>query len=161
YNFAKRLKVEDHEVIEGTFHVGDSKEKQNPTRTHPAVTTKVFINGKEALFKTGVLPKYPANVSCHVPGNQCFIGVSSQFYLQMENNMKEPALFSFKVPDTSYLYLQQQDYQIELGSGEKTSFPVRYRLGNFGFYSANIVFTVKTKSGEDLSFTKQISAVFK
>lgn len=160
-HFSNQMQIKDKETIEGTFEVGDIEEEQNPFKTHPAVTTKIKINGKEALFKTGIMPKLPANVSIRVPGTQCFTGVLSHFYLEMENNIEEKATFTVILPESPFLYLEEREFQIELKAGEKSSFPVPYRLSDYGFYEPKVDFHVLTETGKPLSFSKKITAAFK
>ncbi|HET7579680.1 MAG TPA: GNAT family N-acetyltransferase [Bacillales bacterium] len=159
--FSREIEVEDKETIEGTFEVGSIEEEQDPFKTHPTVMTKLKINGKEALFKTGIMPKYPANISAQVPGSLSFTGVSSEFYFEMENNVQEAATFSFTLPESPFLHLEKRGFQVGLAPGEKISFAIPYQLKDFGFYKEEVDFTVKTASGEDLSFSKKITAAFK
>lgn len=160
YDFSKQLSVQDHEIMEGSFQVGEISEEQNPNKTHPAVTTNLNINGKEAQFKTGIMPKKPANVKAVVPGKQHFIGTGSHFYLEIKNNIKETALFTFTLPETPLLDFEKRDFQVELKACEKTSLPVSYNLDHLGYYQQEVNFSVETKSVKELSFSKQITATF-
>lgn len=159
--FSRHVKVENKEIIEGTFEIGPIEEEQSPNKTHPTVMTKVKINGKEAVFKTGIMPRYPANVTIQVPATQTFTGVPSQFYLEMENNMPEAATFTFALPELSFLHLEKRDFQVELQAKEKKSCPVPYRLDHFGFYEPEVDFAVVTESGKEWSFSKKVTAAFK
>jgi len=60
--------------IEGKFKVGEIEEEQIIFRTHPSVTTKLLINGKETCFKVGILPKFPVKISANSSDPTCFIG---------------------------------------------------------------------------------------
>ncbi|HET7658166.1 MAG TPA: hypothetical protein VFK37_07715, partial [Bacillales bacterium] len=57
--------------------------------------------------------------------------------------------------------LEKRHFQVVLTAGEKASFPVSYHLSDFGFYDPEVHFNVTTESGEDLSFSKKITAAFK
>ncbi|HET7579450.1 MAG TPA: GNAT family N-acetyltransferase [Bacillales bacterium] len=160
-HFSKRLQVEDRTMVEGTFEVGEIEDEQNPNKTHPTVKTRVKINGKEAVFKTGIMPKHPANVSIQVPATQTFAGSASQFYLNIENNVPEAASFSFTLPDSQFLHLEQRAFQVNLEAKGKRSLAIPYRLSNHGFYAPDVKFTVATQSGKELSFTKKVTAPFK
>ncbi|HET7656648.1 MAG TPA: GNAT family N-acetyltransferase, partial [Bacillales bacterium] len=159
--FSHEVEVTNKEVVKGIFEVGAIDEEQNSFKTHPTVQTKLNINGKEALFKTGIMPKYPVNVSLQVPGTQCFTGVSSAFYFELENNVRETTTYSFTLPESPFLQLEKRDFQVVLNSGEKTSFPVSYQLSDYGFYEPEVQFQVMTESGKDLSFSKKVTAAFK
>lgn len=160
YDFSYQSSIKNYEVIEGTFHVGEISEEQNPNKTHPAVTTNIKINEKKAQFKTGIMPKPPANVRALVPGAQHFTGVLSTFYLQMESNMQEMARFRFSLPVSPIVQFEKRDFQVQLKAGEKTSFPVSYRLNHYGCYQQDVDFSVATKGGEELTFSKKITAAF-
>ncbi|HET7627247.1 MAG TPA: GNAT family N-acetyltransferase [Bacillales bacterium] len=160
-SFAKSLNVVNREIVKGEFEVGRLDEEQSPKKTHPAVVTDITINGKQARFKTAVLSKFPANTAITLPGTQAFIGVEKLFYLEMENNMKERATFSFSLPEQGMLQFEKPVVEVSLNEGEKKSIPVPYRLKQFGFYDPQVAFQVTPENGEGWTFKKKITAAFK
>lgn len=160
-HFSKSISVVHREVVHGTFEVGEIEEEQHEHKTHPAVKTEITINGKGAIFKTGILTKHAANVSLAVPGTQSYLGNASHFYINIESNVKEPVHISFEFPEHPVLKILEQPQTVHLDEEGKTSFPVSCELGKHGFYEPEVHFHVATASGKDLSFSKKISAAFK
>jgi ribosomal protein S18 acetylase RimI-like enzyme len=161
YAFEKQVNIQDEARIEGSFYVNEIEEEQNVWRTHPTVTTTLEINGKKALFKVGIVPKFPANVSAKVPSDECFTEVAGQFYLDVENNFNEEAEFHFQLPQASFITFDQELYHVLLKSQEKRSIPIVYTLWDFGFYGVNLDIDAKFDNGEQVSFKKRIGVAFK
>ncbi|WP_408007225.1 GNAT family N-acetyltransferase [Pseudalkalibacillus sp. A8] len=120
------ITVKDEDVIEAPFFVDRIKEEQSVWRTHPTVDTDVLINGKMAKFQVGVLPKFPANVSCHTPRNLSFIGQSSNLYVDIENNYKETVKFSFVLPGSELFSPMQSEVDVSLPPKSRCSVPIEY-----------------------------------
>ena len=107
FNMEHSVNVENREVIEGSFHVDDMKTEQNPNKTHPGVASELLINGKKAFFKVGILPAYPAKLNLHIPGNESYIGVKSECYLEIENKFNEDAVFELNLPKKDGIKFQE------------------------------------------------------
>ena len=95
FSFAQTVQVEDELTVSGKFHVGEIAEKQNEWHTHPTVSAELLINGKKALFKVGIVPKFPALVQAVVPDREFSGGCQGQFFLNIENGYSEEAEFQF------------------------------------------------------------------
>ncbi|MCF6138258.1 GNAT family N-acetyltransferase [Pseudalkalibacillus berkeleyi] len=155
------MEVKNEEVIEAPFHVGPIEEEQSVWRTHPSVNTTFLINGKEALFKVGLLPKFPANVSSHTPENLTYKGSNGTFYLDLENNYKEAVTFTFTLPESDLFTGDQQELDIKLQPKSRCSIPVAYTLKEHGFYSPELTITATKEDGTQTTFSKKISVPFK
>lgn len=161
YSFEKQVEVSDKAEIEGTFFVKEIEEEISVWRTHPTVSTTLMINGKEAKFKLGIVPKFPANVTAKEPSQESFIGGSSQFYLDIENNFSEVVEFRLQLPTASFIKLEQEEYTLSLKAKEKRSIAIPYVLQNFGFYQARIEIFAQLGNGEQISYVKRIGLAFK
>jgi hypothetical protein len=161
FEFQHSVEVTSEIKIEGSFYVHRIEEEQNVWRTHPAVTTEISINGKKALFKVGIVPKFPAKVSVRVPGDECFTGVPGQCYVDLENNFNENAEFKFQLSQAPFVRFEQEVYQVSLKAKERKSVAIPYTLNNYGFYAANVEIDVKLTNGEQISFTKEMAIPFK
>jgi ribosomal protein S18 acetylase RimI-like enzyme len=155
------INVKKETTIEATFHVNEIVEEQSVWRTHPTITTELMINGKKVVYKVGVLPKFPANVSCKAPEKISFIGKRSVFYIDIENNFDEKAAFLIDLPESDLLRIEESHREVTLDAKTKASIPVSYTLSKHGFYSPLLLITAKRKDGSVISFQKKIGAAFK
>lgn len=147
-------------TLEGRFFVGEITEEQNVWRTHPAVRTRIRINGKEALFQVGIIPKFPAAISLRLPGSLCYLGQQALFYLDIENNFAEETRFSFELPPASFLQLDENRHTVTLQAKERISLPIPYRLLEHGYYAADLQVEAARKNGVSVFFRKKIGVGF-
>lgn len=161
FSYETSVIVEDELTLEAPFYVASVDEEQSTWRTHPTVNTMVTINGKKALFKIGLMPKFPANVTCHVPDDLAFIGNPSLLYIDIENNYQEAATFSFRLPETDGIQLEKTNVEMHLEPKARGSIPIRYTLKKYGFYAPELEVTATRSGAEPTRFTKKIWGAFK
>ncbi|MFP3388524.1 GNAT family N-acetyltransferase [Brevibacillus sp. SIMBA_040] len=159
FDYQHELEVTGETTLSARFFVDEITEEQSVWRTHPRVSTHILINGKKALFQVGILPKFPANLTLHVPGIS-YPGQRASFYLDVENSFAEEAEFSFELPTRSFLELQEQQYTLKLKEKERTSLLLTADLHEHGFYEANVQVKATLSDGSSVSFAKQIGAAF-
>ncbi|WP_409275137.1 GNAT family N-acetyltransferase [Neobacillus sp. SCS-31] len=161
FDFKKSVAVEGEEIVEAKFTLGELEEEQSNWRTHPSVVTKALINGKEAKFAVGILPKQPAKVAGKVPGSQSYLHEEAVFYLDVENNFSEPAAFTIQFPESGFIQLPEKTFRIELGARGKTSIAIPYVLNGYGFYAQELRIDAAAESGALSTFTKKLGLGFK
>ncbi|MCK4257496.1 MAG: GNAT family N-acetyltransferase [Halanaerobiales bacterium] len=161
FDFEKAVDVIDRELLEGEFYINEVEEESSIWRTQPGVPADIFINGKHAYFKLGIVPKFPAKLSLTIPDQECYRQVSLELYLDIENNFDEDAVFKFKLHGTENITLYQRSFEISLKAKEKDSIQVPYMLEDFFFFSETIPITVELKNGEVIQFTKKLGTAFK
>ncbi len=160
FDFDLAIDVQDQQMIEGEFTLGEIKAEYSKWRTHPAVSADVYINGQHALFRLGVIPQFPAKLSLVSPTNLFPKNRQGVVYLDIENNFDEMAKFNFTLPSTDWLSFNQSEFVISMQSGEKRSIPVAYILEDFSFYSEEISIEVTLASGEIVEFVKELNTPF-
>ncbi len=153
--------VTERKTIEAYSHVGEVKEEQNPHRTHPGVVADLLINGKKAVFKVGIVPVYPAKMDLYIPGQECYLGVRSECYMEIENKFKEDAVFTFTLPEMKGITFEEKSSSVELKGGGRTTVTIPYILDSFIYYSASMRVNACLASGETVSFQKDMSIAFK
>ncbi len=159
FDYRQELAVTGEMTLSARFFVNPITEEQSVWRTHPRVCTHILINGKAALFQVGVLPKFPASLSLHVPGLS-YPGQAAAFYLDVENNFAEEAVFSFELPSCSFLHVKEQRHTLRLLGRERTSLVLAADLREHGFYAVTLQVEAKLQDGSSVSFAKQIGAAF-
>lgn len=160
FQFSASHQVEQELKIAGEFFVGPIEEEQSVWRTHPGVKANVWINGKKAALKLGVLPKLPAKMKLIQPNPVCYVGQVSQFSLNLENNVDQELVFSFTWPEVGWLSFEKPACHIKVGAKEKVTLDVPYTLKRFGFYEQELTVKGVTQTGEELEFTKRLGLSF-
>ncbi|MEK3742444.1 GNAT family N-acetyltransferase [Brevibacillus sp. FSL K6-0770] len=159
FDYQQELSVTDETSLSASFTVGAITEEQSIWRTHPRVCTHIQINGKKALFQVGILPKFPASLTMHVPG-LTYPGQTAHYYLDMENNFSEEAQFSFELADSPFLRFHEHSHSLRLSGKERVSLPLRADLIDHGFYSADVQIVGQLADGKQVSFVKKLGAAF-
>lgn len=168
FDFEASMEVKEKEVIEGEFFVDEFTEEPNPFKTHPVVASEIFINGKKAEFKLGIVPKRPAEIALvgtnafpYTTNKESYKNVISKMYLDVENSFDEEATFKFTLANNENIEFLNNEFELSMNAKEKNSFEVSYVLKNYCFYSEPIFVTAVLKDGRTIEFNKTITSVFR
>ncbi|MEN2467958.1 GNAT family N-acetyltransferase [Ornithinibacillus sp. JPR2-1] len=156
YSIEKSINVTDEIEVVENFYIHPIEEEQNSLRTHPSVKTKIRINGKEATFKLGILPKYPAQVTAHYQEDIAFLGNENIFYLDIVNNYSEKIHFEVTFPDSPIMEIKAEKIQLEMNPKERKSVPVPFIVTGYGFYEAALPIKAIKENGEIVEFSRFI-----
>ncbi len=148
-------------VLKGLFHLNEITEEQNPSRTHPCVMTELLINGRKAVFKTGILPAYPANIVMHVPGRLCYLEKEALMILELENKFRESAVFDFMLPPADGIDFPKPEYSIALKPEERITVEIPYILHRYLFYYEEFKITARLSDGTAIPFVKKLGKTFR
>ncbi|MCT8137931.1 GNAT family N-acetyltransferase [Anaerobacillus sp. CMMVII] len=160
FSFHGHFSVTKEQEVTAQFFVDTIDEEQNNFRTHPAVTTKVTINGENIEMKLGIEPKLPVKISAKVPANQCFLQKQASFFIEMENNFEEEVCVSFQLPKASFITMQTTSLNITIDQKARKLVEIPYVLESFGYYSEKILVTCKRSNGETVTYEKQLGIAF-
>jgi len=159
FSFKTVSSVEDRQTITASFFVDAIEEEQNHWRTHPCVAADITINGISALFKVGIKPKFPAKISLSAPNTHKLKNMKSEFYIDIENNFKEDAVFKFVLPESDNIIIQNRSFNVALAAQEKSSIAVPYILNKPFSYEA--ILTIKANlSDSSVEFKRKVSLQF-
>lgn len=156
FSLEESLEVVDSVEVTGTFYIGPIEEEQNSFRTHPSVQSIVMINGKQAIFKVGILPKYPAQVTAHFPEDLSFVGKESVFYLDLKNNFSENVRFELEFPASELMEMQSSKVDVEIGPKNKQSIAIPFEVKAHGYYDATLPIKAIKENGDVVDFTRLI-----
>lgn len=156
YQLERSIDVTDEAEVEGSFYVNPVEEEQNNFRTHPAVQTTIRINGKQAIFKTGILPKYPTQIAAHLPEDLTFIGKESVFYLDLMNNFSEKVRFELEFPSSTVIEMENRQLFVEMEAKERKSIALPFVVQDFGYYNANLNIRAINEKEEEVQFSKVV-----
>jgi RimJ/RimL family protein N-acetyltransferase len=161
FTMEETVVVTDQSVLEGNFHVGEITEEQNTWRTHPAVISELRINGKKAVFKLGIVPKFPARFALHIPGVETYRNSESECYAEITNNFKENTVFEFEIPAAEKISITTSKHSVSLTPGERKLVPLQYSITDACAYRVEIPVTAVLNSGERVAFKARLSGLFK
>ena len=147
------------ETVEAQFYVGPIEEEQNEGKTHPTVTADLLINGKQALFKVGTVPQFPAAIEAVLTEEEGIAGQPWGVCLNWENNFRQAASFEIELPESGMVELEQRKYRVELAAGQKASLPVPGRLKTPGWYGGKTQVTATLKDGEQVKYEHELNVV--
>lgn len=152
--------VTDTCELKGVFRLNAVAEEQNPFRTHPGVVTEVRINGKKAVFKTGILTAYPANITLHVPGHQCYLEKESRLVLELQNKFRCKAAFRFALKPVEGILFPEPEHDVTLESEQRTTIEIPYILKKDLFYHEMLRCTASLPDGTVVPFEKRLEKAF-
>lgn len=147
-------------VIEGSFTAEDSGEEQGDRKTHPAVTAEVLINGEKIVFKTGVLPLPPVNMTGKLSGRFTKTGAWENAFIELGNNCPEAVQLKFTLPEMEEVEFREKNYEVRLEKKEKKTVPVKFFLKKPAFINADIPAIVETEAGDTLTCSGRAAFAF-
>jgi ribosomal protein S18 acetylase RimI-like enzyme len=160
FSMDQSLVVFNQAKLIGEFYVGEIKSEQDIWKTHPTVGADIKINGKSAVFKLGIAPKFPAKLSMIVP-ELCQRKKHSQFFIDIENSFNQKTVFQFELPSTEQTTISENIIKVELDPNGRKSISVDYYLKDFCFYSQNVKVKATLDTGEEVSFVKSLGAALR
>ncbi|WP_028550242.1 GNAT family N-acetyltransferase [Paenibacillus sp. UNC451MF] len=161
FELDETVSVHDKWVVEGEFELDPVQEEQSDWKTHPAVTTEWTINGRKALFRTGIAPKFPAKVKLEVQGQEQYTDVQGEAFVTFENNYNVQATFEFTLPPSSFITYDIPQVKVDIPAKGKVSVPISYRLNDFGLYSEDVLIKTKPNNLPEVSYRSKLHSIFK
>lgn len=159
FSLQRECIVLDKEVFEVDFYINKLDDEYNEFKTHPAIVTEILINDKKALFKHGIVPKFPGKISFIAEDVERFSGEKLTMYIDLESNLDEEGVFNFSLPKNKELEFNQSEFSIRLGVKEKVSIPVEAFLIKPTLYSATLEVKVDLTSGDSINFEKYVAVL--
>lgn len=160
FNYSYSNNIKNDATIEGSFYVDEIKEEQSIWRTHPCVSSEILINGKKAVFKVGIEPKFPVKAKMIVPNKPNYIGEKSVCYIDLENSFDKKIKVKFNLPESKIVDFVNKEFEIEIEAEEKTSISVPYIMNKYGFYSESVEFRISIEDKE-IVYKKKLTSPFK
>ncbi|MBT2689159.1 GNAT family N-acetyltransferase [Bacillus sp. ISL-47] len=150
--------VENEAAINGQLIVHEGEEP-SVWKTHPSLAVKVWVDGEECELRLGLLPKPPAKITGGAKGNLRFLNQEAELELEVENSLKEDAVFCLSVQEDEHVSLNQCDYSIKLLKNERKLIKVPFIVKKYGFYQPEINITAKKNDGNELTFKSKAVGV--
>lgn len=160
FSFHDEFVVTNEKEVVAQFFVDEIFEEQNNFRTHPTVTTELFINEKRVELKLGVMPKFPAKIEAKLPANQCFLKSQATFFIELENNFDEAVTFSFQLPKAPFISLDKTTIEMTTSAKQRKTIVIPFKLNSFGYYNEDIAVTCILANGETITFQIKLAIAF-
>ncbi|MFP4478703.1 MAG: GNAT family N-acetyltransferase [Candidatus Izemoplasmatales bacterium] len=154
HSYSESFTVKDSIEINSSFLVDTFNKTQDLGKTHPSLELDLFINGKKAKMKCGILPKSPIEISLKVDEYLHRKEKTYFAYLNLENNLDKDETFDIHLPKTLIDY--KEDINIFLKKEEKRSLKIPYTVKDFGYYKEE----ASIQYGQNI-FKKLVKGIFK
>lgn len=153
--------VDTHATIEGQFQIMPIEEEQDLFQTHPVVEAELVINGKSAIFKIGVEPKFPVRLKLQAPHRMIMVGEEVQLELTVENEYDQTVTYYMKCPDDDILSFQHAEVAIEVPARSRQSVTLTATLLSYGIWHHSIsIYKEKSYTADSKVLDQYISLVF-
>lgn len=149
------------QLLEGSFNAEQLPEPQNLMRTHPCVMARVLVNGRSALFRTGIDIRPPAVIKLRELTAPCYAGEKRTGWIELENCFDEQATLTIDLPVTDVLAFQEHRIQCQLQDREKKSVPCQLTIMRDGCWSAEAAASSYLSSGERIDFAVPLHGLVK
>lgn len=156
FNLNKTVNVDDTEIVEGKFFVEPIDREVNEHKTHPAVVSEIFINGRKALFKLGIIPKIPAKISFVSESIERFAGQASKMYIDIESNLNEDAILKFEIPENKDIEFLKKNFSISIKKRERISIELPFVLNRPTVFSSVLQVKAVLENGEFILFMANV-----
>ncbi|MGH4122750.1 MAG: GNAT family N-acetyltransferase [Clostridium sp.] len=161
FSLNRKIDVIEKEIVEGEFYISEMATEFGNFKTHPGVVAEVVINSKKALFKLGIVPKFPAKISLECDDLERCSGENVNMYIDIESYINENGIFEFELPECSDIDFSKRMFKIELAKNKKVSIPVECFLKKPSIYGVELAIKVTLESGENIQFKKNTGVIFR
>ncbi|GGH47301.1 hypothetical protein GCM10008014_10510 [Paenibacillus silvae] len=148
-------------TVEGEFHLDPVSEEQNKNKTHPAISSIWLINSKQAQFRLGINPKFPAQITPVLPVKELYPGIPAELVLNVENNVDAETEFTLELPAGDFLDWRERKLRFTVPAKGKCAVPVPFTLHTYGIYAQDVEITAMPAGGSEISFTRKLSVLMK
>ncbi|MFE8695781.1 GNAT family N-acetyltransferase [Cytobacillus sp. FJAT-53684] len=149
--FKDELLVEKRAVISDQV-IFKKGEEPSEWKTHPFFSVNVSINGEECELRLGVKPKQPANLTAKMDGNLSFLGQQQTIEFEVENNLKEEAVFELEFSHDEHVSLEKNTFSVSLKKNERKLVAIPFVVREFGYYQPHIAIKAQKENGTELTF---------
>lgn len=156
--FKDELLVEKRVVLSDQV-IFKKGEEPSEWQTHPFFSVNVSINGEECELRLGVKPKQPAKLTAKIAGNLSFIGEKKVIELEVENSVKEDAVFELVFSHDEHVELGQNTLSVSLKENERKLVAIPFAVKKFGYYQPHITITARKRDGAVLIFENNLVGV--
>ncbi|MCA1055695.1 GNAT family N-acetyltransferase [Rossellomorea aquimaris] len=132
----------------------------SPWKTHPVVTADVEVDGKLFPLKMGVYPKQAGKLHLRTAKKDWRPNQKALLYLDIESQLEDDATWTIKLPPSDVVKWGQTEVKAELAGKSRFSVPVKAELLKNGFYSEDVLISVKKKNGVCFEFESKLSLAF-
>ncbi|TCJ05405.1 GNAT family N-acetyltransferase [Cytobacillus praedii] len=156
--FKDEIIVEKRAVLSDQviFKAGEEPSEWN---THPFFSVNVSINGEECELRLGVKPKPPAKLTAKIEGNLSFLGEKKVIELEVENSVKEEAVFDLVFSSDEHVELDRSTFSVSLKKNERKLVAIPFVVKKFGYYQPHIAITAKIENGSEHTFENNLVGI--
>lgn len=147
------------QTIEGVFYLDSIGVEQSMWKNHPSVCAEISVNGKSALFKTGINPQFPLRMFAGKQESMLYAGREAEQYINVENNFNEACTFEVTFPPQSGIRFANPTMEVALQAHERASFPLKVTLSNSLVYHQVVSITARFYDARELCFTQPFSLI--
>lgn len=156
--FKDELLVEKRAVISDQV-IFNKGEEPSEWKTHPYFSVNVSINGVACELRLGVKPKQPAKLMAKTDGNLSFLGQKKMIELEVENSLKEEAVFELVFSHDEHVELEQSNFSVSLKKNERRLIAIPAVVRKFGYYQPQISIKARKENGTELRFDNSLIGI--
>lgn len=158
YDLNVKVPVAEKEIVKGQFFVKSTDAKYSSWVTHPSVISKIKVNGKSIVMKTGISADFPLtfNVSKDLKVEE-FKNRESVFFLNMENNYSGKVNYKFKLTSSENINILDPEVDVTLDHKERASRKIRYIAKDAELFIDEVSIKAVPESGSEFVFENKIT----
>jgi GNAT superfamily N-acetyltransferase len=154
FNLSKSSEIVGSQTIEGEFYLDPKDMEQSMWKTHPCVCAEISVNGKTAVFKTGINPQFPLRMFAGRKETLLYAGREKELFINVENNFDEDCSFEISFPAQKDIRFADDKVEIALQAYERNSFPIRISVSNSLVYYQRVTVKASFSNGQELLFSQ-------
>lgn len=157
----KKIEVIDKETVEGEFYISEIDEEFGSFKTHPGIVSDIIINGKSAMFKLGIVPKFPGKITLSCDDLVRYNRETFKMYVNIESNLTEKGTFEFEIPECGNIDFSERKFSVPMAEKQKLSIPVECIMKNPALYKAQLDIKVSLECGKSIKFKKRAELILR
>lgn len=122
YEYSYESEITDEVCIASEFFLRQVDHVETMWATHPSVKAEIEVNGKKALFKSGIKTQYPLSVNQYYPNGPILNQMNNKMslFLNIKNGFNQNCDFTLRLPEMNNLIFQEKEIFLALTAEEKT-----------------------------------------
>ncbi len=139
WTLQQSVNVSQQEKIEAMFELKPIEEEQDAFQTHPVVEAELLINGKSAIFKIGVEPRFPVRLKMHAPEQTWFAGREQELQVSLENEYDTEQMYRIRWPEHPLLSFREPELIMRVPAHGRHAITIQATLLDYGIWHQSLV----------------------
>lgn len=160
YNYQQDIVLAEKAELDATFYLKPLERQLTEWEKCPSVNTRICIEGKEIIFRTGIKVQFPLTVELRTRDSVFLPEHNYKMFLNVHNHFPVTCFYHLQFPADERLQLSPSKFDLVLNANQKSFIELDFSLNKGLIYNPHFQITAKPEGGKEMQFTTSCYSCF-